>query len=213
MRSTGPSGMLAARDYAHDKGMRFGLYWNCNPPMTTAEGMQHRQDDAKYLYEKFQIDFFRTDGTDGNVLQTGGYGPGTRANCAEDVGYWQTKGYYEVLDWLYAEMPNFSYENCSGGGRIKDYGILRRCIQDPEPGPLLPVGRPAVVLRFVLCAASDADWRPCSGPGPSGRPPVRSTSSVRRRWAPPTGTPTRPSGGNGGPVWSARAEGRRQDRP
>ena len=53
-------------------------------------------------------------------------GPGTRAHYAEDVGYWQTKGYYEVLDSLYATIPNFAYENCSGGGRIKDYGILKR---------------------------------------------------------------------------------------
>ena len=71
-----PSGILAASDYAHRKGMRFGLYWNCNPSMTTVEGIQHRQDDAKQLYDRFRIDFFRSDGTDGNVLQTGGHGPG-----------------------------------------------------------------------------------------------------------------------------------------
>ena len=61
--------------YAHEHGMRFGLYWNCNPSMTTADGMQHREDDAKYLFDKFNIDFYRTDGTAGNVLQTGKAGP------------------------------------------------------------------------------------------------------------------------------------------
>ena len=72
--------------------MRFGLYWNCNSSMTTPEGMQHRKDDARYLFEQFKIDFYRTDGTDGNVLQTGNAGPGSRAHYAEDLGYWQTKG-------------------------------------------------------------------------------------------------------------------------
>ena len=66
-----PKGMLAARDYAHKNGMRFGLYWNCNSSMTTPDGMQHRKDDARYLFDNFKIDFYRTDGTDGNVLQTG----------------------------------------------------------------------------------------------------------------------------------------------
>ncbi|MCX6903212.1 MAG: alpha-galactosidase [Verrucomicrobia bacterium] len=124
-----PSGMRAASDYAHGKGLRFGLYWNCNPPMTTPEGIKHRLEDARYLYDQFRMDFFRSDGTDGNVLQTGGHGPGARAHYAEDEGYWQTKGYYQVLDSLYASLTNFSYENCSGGGRIKDYGILKRCMK------------------------------------------------------------------------------------
>jgi len=139
-----PKGILAARNHAHAAGLRFGLYWNCNPPMTTPEGIQHRRDDAKYLYEKFCIDYFRSDGTDGNVLQTGGYGPGTRACSAQDAGYWQTKGYYEVLDSLYAEIGNYSYENCSGGGRIKDYGILRRGRDCPGQGDRQdgPAGHP-----------------------------------------------------------------------
>ncbi len=128
-RTNWPSGILAARNYAHDRGMRFGLYWNCNPPMTTLDGIKHRQEDVRSLYDLFRIDFFRSDGTDGNVLQTGGHGAGARAHYAEDTGYWQTKGYYEVLDALYGSLTNFSYENCSGGGRIKDYGILKRCMK------------------------------------------------------------------------------------
>lgn len=121
-----PGGILAASDYAHKHGMGgSGLYWNCNPSMTTAEGFQHRQDDAKYLYDKFRIDFFRSDGTDGNVLQTGGHGPGTRARYAEDVGYWQTKGYYEVLDALYASIPDFSYETAPAAAHEKGTSACR----------------------------------------------------------------------------------------
>jgi alpha-galactosidase len=66
-------------------------------------------------------------------------GPGTRAHYAEDVGYWQTKGYYEVLDSLYATIPNFAYENCAGGGRIKDYGILKRRLKIQNQDRYYPI--------------------------------------------------------------------------
>ena len=152
-----PKGMLAACDYAHRHGMRFGLYWNCNSSMTTPDGMQHRKDDAKYLFDKFKIDFYRTDGTAGNVLQTGNAGPGSRAHYAEDLGYWQTKGFYEVMDWLYANVPNFHYENCSGGGRIKDYGVMKRAIRIQDQDRVLPHRCAARVLGHVLRPAPDAD--------------------------------------------------------
>jgi hypothetical protein len=197
-----PSGILAASDYAHRKGMRFGLYWNCNPSMTTAEGIQHRRDDAQQLYDRFRIDFFRSDGTDGNVLQTGGHGPGARAHYAEDVGYWQTKGYYEVLDSLYATIPNFSYENCSGGGRIKDYGILRRCMKIQNQDRYYPIdARRAFYdasyamhpLQIAPLCGSWAEWQATGSVYE-----FRSASLGAAYWHPDA-----PHGGNGGPVWTA----------
>ena len=107
--------------------------------MTTTDGRQHRKDDIKYLFEHFQVDYYRSDGTDGNVLQTGAAGPGSRAHHAEDLGYWQTKGFYEVTDWLSANMPDFLYENCSGGGRIKDYGVMKRAIRIQDQDRYYPV--------------------------------------------------------------------------
>ncbi|MFI5380468.1 MAG: NPCBM/NEW2 domain-containing protein [Tepidisphaerales bacterium] len=197
-----PSGILAASDYAHKKGMRFGLYWNCNPSMTTRAGIQHRQDDAKYLYDKFRIDFFRSDGTDGNVLQTGGHGPGMRAHYAEDAGYWQTKGYYEVLDSLYAAIPNFSYENCSGGGRIKDYGILKRCMKIQNQDRYYPIDArrsfydASFALHPMQIAALCGSWAEWQATGSVYE--FRSASMGAAYWHPDA-----PGGGNGGPVWSA----------
>ena len=196
-----PSGMRAVRDYAHDKGMRFGLYWNCNPPMTTVAGLQHRQEDAHYLYNQFHIDFFRSDGTDGNVLQTGGHGAGTRAHYAEDVGYWQTKGYYEVLDALYAEIPNFSYENCSGGGRIKDYGILKRCLKIQSQDRYYPLDArrsfydSSHALHPMQIAALCGSWAEWQAAGSVYE--FRSASMGAAYWHPDA-----PNGANGGPVWN-----------
>ena len=196
-----PSGILAARDYAHAKGMRFGLYWNCNPAMTTVEGMQHRRDDARQLYDGLRVDFIRSDGTDGNVLQTGSYGPGTRAHYAQDAGYWQTKGYYEVLDSLSATIPNFAYENCSGGGRIKDYGILRRCTRIQNQDRYYPIdARRAFYdasyaihpLQIATLCGSWAEWQAAGSVYE-----FRSASLGAAYWHPDA-----PHGGNGGPIWT-----------
>jgi len=194
-------GMLAARNHANAAGMRFGLYWNCNPPMTTPEGMQHRRDDVQYLFEQFRVDFYRSDSTDGNILQTGGYGPGTSAHSARDVGYWQTKGYYEVLDSLYADIPAFSYENCSSGGRIKDYGILRRCFKVQNQDRYYPLDArqsfydasyPLHPMQLAALCGSWAEWQAAGSVYE-----FRSSAMGAAYWHPDA-----PHSGNGGPVWS-----------
>lgn len=195
-----PSGIRAAREYAHKKGLRFGLYWNCNPPMTTLEGMQHRKDDTRFLYEKFGIDFFRSDGTDGNVLQTGGYGPGTRAHHTQEVGYWQTKGYYEVLDALYAEIPNFALESCSGGGRIKDYGIVKRSIKIQNQDRYYPLDArqsfydASYAIHPMQLAALCGSWAEWQAAGSVYE--FRSSAMGAAYWHPDA-----PAGGNGGRIW------------
>lgn len=45
---------------------------------------------------------------------------------ASDVGYWATLGYYRVMDGLLRAHPGLVLENCSGGGHIKDFGVMRR---------------------------------------------------------------------------------------
>ena len=196
-----PRGMLAACDYAHKHGMRFGLYWNCNSSMTTAEGMQHRKEDAKYLFDKFKIDFYRTDGTDGNVLQTGSAGPNSRAHYAEDLGYWQTKGFYEVIDWLYANVPNFVYETCSGGGRIKDYGVMKRAVRIQDQDIYRPIDARRVfwgssyAMHPAQLSTLSGSWAAWQASGSVYE--FRSASLGAPYWHPDA-----PNGGNGGPKWS-----------
>ena len=94
------------------------MYWNNNTHLTTEKGIRQRQTEAKYLFAKYGIDVYRCDGTDGNVLQAGGSGPGSSATCEEDIGYWQTKGFYEFVDWCYTNIPRFALENRTGGSRL-----------------------------------------------------------------------------------------------
>ncbi len=197
-----PKGMLAACEYAHQHGMHFGLYWNCNPPMTTAEGMQHRKADFKSLHDKFHIDFYRTDSTAGRVLQTGGFGPKCRAHYAEDLGYWQTKGFYEVVDGLSASIPNFYYENCSSGGGIKDYGVMRRAIRIQDQDRYYPIDArqafydSSYALHPMQLATLSGSWAEWQASGSVYE--FRSASLGAAYWHPDA-----PNGGNGGPKWTA----------
>ena len=46
---------------------------------------------------------------------------------AIDAGYRAAEGYYRVYDTLRSENPNLLFENCVNGGRMIDYGAVRRC--------------------------------------------------------------------------------------
>jgi hypothetical protein len=129
-------------------------------------------------------------------------GPGTRAHYAEDVGYWQTKGYYEVLDSLYATIPNFAYENCSGGGRIKDYGILKRCLKIQNQDRYYQIDArqsfydSSFALHPMQISALCGSWSDWQATGSVYE--FRSASMGAACWHPDA-----PNGGNGGPVWTA----------
>jgi len=49
-----------------------------------------------------------------------------RHGYSVDVSYWATIHYYEIQESLRASFPNLILENCSGGGRIKDFGAMQR---------------------------------------------------------------------------------------
>jgi alpha-galactosidase len=56
-----------------------------------------------------------------------------RSDCTrgEVIGasFAATQGFYEMVDTLAKEIPGFQWENCSGGGRIKDYGAMSRAVK------------------------------------------------------------------------------------
>jgi hypothetical protein len=109
-----PSGMKKAADYAHEKGMRFGLYWTDNLDMADPAGRRQRADRVRRLFREYHADMWRSDCTRGEVI---------------GASYAATRGFYEMVDMLAKEIPGFQWENCSGGGRIKDYGAMRRAVK------------------------------------------------------------------------------------
>lgn len=106
-----PRGMKAAGDETHRLGMRYVLYWTDKEDMTAPGGRETRARRVKRLFSEYGADTWRSDSTRGAVL---------------NADYWSVKGFYDMLDTLKKEVPGFQWENCSGGGPIKDYGAMKR---------------------------------------------------------------------------------------
>lgn len=108
------SGMKKAADYAHEKGMRFGLYWTDNLDMANPDGRRQRAERIRRLFREYDADMWRSDCTRGEVIGS---------------SFGSVRGFYEMVETLAQEIPDFQWENCCGGGRIKDYGAMRRAVK------------------------------------------------------------------------------------
>ena len=108
------SGMRKAAEYAHKKGMRFGLYWTDGLDMANPEARRRRADRVRRLFAEYNVDMWRSDCTRGEVI---------------GASYAAVRGFYSMVDELAGEIPGFQWENCSGGGRIKDFGAMRRAVK------------------------------------------------------------------------------------
>ena len=107
-------GMAKAAEHAHKAALRFCLYWNKGEEMASPEGRDRRMAHIKRLYDEHKADMWRSDGTGGPVV---------------GASYPSVKGFYAMLDQLTREIPNFQWENCNGGGRIKDFGAMKRNVK------------------------------------------------------------------------------------
>jgi hypothetical protein len=197
-----PSGMAAAAKYAHDRKIRFGLYDNEAEYLTSDGGISERVRDISFLIKDLKADFYRSDATAGPVLK-GTFGKNQRAHYLEDVGYWTTKGLYKVLDSMYKSIPGFLWENCSGGGRIKDYGACKRASKIQNQDRYYPIDArqsfydATYAMHPIQLASLVGSWAEWQATGSVYE--FRSASMGAAYWHPDA-----PNGDNGGPVWSAK---------
>lgn len=197
-----PSGMVAAARYTKQKGMRFGLYDNEPEDLNTKAGISERIRDVKYLINNLEADFYRSDATAGPVTK-GSFGKDHRAKYKEDVAYWATWGFYNVIDSLYKIIPGFLWENCASGGGLKDYGAVRRSGRIQNQDVYYPIearrsffdASHAFHTMHLACVVGS--WKPWQAEGSVYE--FRSASMGAAYWHPDA-----PNGGNGGPVWSAK---------
>ena len=202
-----PSGMPAASDYAHSKGMRFGLYSWIKPERLLSEsGKKKVISQLTYLIKDLKADFYRSDGTiigTDSALVNFTPGPSQRAQYREDIGYWSTKGLYEVIDSMYKKFPGFIWENCSNGGRLKDYGTLMRAGRIQNQDQYWPIDArrsfydASYALHPIQIAALTGSFAPWQASGSVYE--YRCSSMGASYWHPDA-----PNGGNGGPVWTAK---------
>jgi alpha-galactosidase len=147
------SGFVEAARYAHANGMRFGLYFwfrngqslhpqaltsvgpNAHPGWFVGGDRENAQADLavkdcrewirmrlESLFDEYGVDTFRTDF---NPL-TSGKAPENPHAGINDGEYWSEQGFLQLLDSFYASRPGFKYQNCSGGGAMKAYGVMKR---------------------------------------------------------------------------------------
>jgi hypothetical protein len=201
-----PSGMSAASEYAHERGMRFGLYSWIKPEYVLCDtGKNKIISELSYLFNDLKADFYRSDNIiifSGNTIPNA-YGKGQFAHYPEDVGYWSTKGYYEVIDSMYSKIDRFYWENCSNGGRLKDYGTLKRAVRIQNQDTYYPINArqsfydASYALHPMQISALTGSWSVWQASGSVYE--FRCSSMGSAVWHPDA-----PNGGNGGPVWTER---------
>jgi hypothetical protein len=109
-----PGGMTRASTAVHQKAMSLSLYWSDNNDLSSEAGRIARTHAVERLYQEHHADVYRSDSVGGAVVGS---------------GYARTAGLYQVLDDLRQRIPGFAWENCAGGGTIKDYGAMSRAIR------------------------------------------------------------------------------------
>ncbi|MBO4548439.1 MAG: GH36 C-terminal domain-containing protein, partial [Abditibacteriota bacterium] len=83
------------------------------------------------FYKKYLLDFFKKTGVS---TWRSDFEPICRTSPREnrhlaggnDVQYWATVGFGELVDHLRARLPGFRYESCSSGGSMKDLWTMTR---------------------------------------------------------------------------------------
>jgi hypothetical protein len=185
-----PSGMKRAADYAHAKGLRFGLYWTDNLDMASPAERRRRADRVRRLFRQYHADMWRSDCTRGAVIGS---------------SFAATRGFYEMIDTLAGEVPEFQWENCCGGGRIKDYGAMRRAVKifNSDTYSPLHVRQAFYDSSFAFhpiqieghLGSTDGRYRPRGAAGI--RYAFRSTSMGAPEWFLDA-----PNGGNGTQPWT-----------
>ena len=187
-----PSGMAKAADYAHKAGLRFGLYWAKGEEMATTEGRERRLRDVKRLFEEYKADIWRSDHTGGPVV---------------GASYASVSGFYAMLDQLHKELPNFQWENCCGGGEIKDFGSMQRGVkifltdkyEEIDVRQAFYDGSFAFPpAQLMGCLGTEVKKHYHPQPGPVGMKYAFRTMSMGA----PEWFLDAPNGGNGSPPWT-----------
>ncbi len=165
-----PGGMAGVRQYAHDKGMLFGLWmeaeaiaeksklkaehpdWvistddgrQAGEPMLNMgkpEVAQFVEDSIINIFKSFQPDFFKLDF---NVVTLEG-GQNLIDCYAEHESWRHFEALYHIFDRVKKEFPDAALENCASGGGRNDLGMLSQFHYAAESDwSLMPFGIRAI---------------------------------------------------------------------
>lgn len=90
--------------------------------LACAEARAWAEQKTQWLVGQHHLDYLKHDI---NPIVTRCNKTNHRHRYGVDTSYWATLGYYQIQAKLRQAYPRLILENCSGGGHIKDFGVVR----------------------------------------------------------------------------------------
>jgi alpha-galactosidase len=100
-----------------------GPFYGAQLCLGCPEALAWACEKTQWLVDRHHLDYLKHDC---GPIVTGCSQTTHRHHYGVDAGYWATMGYYHVQEELRKAYPGIILENCSGGGHIKDFGIIQR---------------------------------------------------------------------------------------
>ena len=181
-----PAGMRHAADVCPPEGHAVRALLDRRLGHGQRRRRRQRADRITRLFREYHADLWRSDSTGGPVI---GY------------NFASTRGFYDMVDQLAKTVPGFQWENCSGGGRIKDYGAMQRAVKIFGSDTYSTLN-----VRQVFYDASFA-FLPMQMEGHLINPDARGAAGMKYAFRSMSmGAPEwfldAPNGGNGSPPWT-----------
>ncbi len=89
--------------------------------LASPEAARWAQEKTQWLVRHHRLDYLKHDI---NPIVTQCNKTAHRHQYGVDTSYWSTRAYYRIQQRLRQEFPGLILENCSGGGHIKDFGVI-----------------------------------------------------------------------------------------
>lgn len=99
-----------------------GPFYGGQVCLACQEAQQWAAEKTKWLVKHHKLDYLKHDI---NPIVTQCNKTSHRHRYGVDASYWATLGYYRIQQELRDAFPHLILENCSGGGHIKDFGVVR----------------------------------------------------------------------------------------
>ena len=105
------------------EGWEPGPFYGGRLCLACDEAREWAVGETQRMVREFGLDYYKHD--IGPIVTTCTR-TGHRHTHGSDVSYWAALGYYDVMERLHRAFPRLVLENCSGGGHIKDFGVIQR---------------------------------------------------------------------------------------
>lgn len=119
----GPAGRPEWFNADYPADWKPGPFYGGQLCLACAQAQEWAAKKTQWLVKQHQLDYLKHDI---NPIVTRCNKTNHRHRYGVDTSYWATLAYYEIQKQLRQAFPHLILENCSGGGHIKDFGVVRQ---------------------------------------------------------------------------------------